>query len=334
MKSHFIWMLLVFTVAFTTVRAGKTELYESRYFSFHSNQQLNAHLFLYNKAIGCKFGKVPDDSLVHYALKDKKDALSSKDQMALNSVLRYYRDSLLKKDLLFDSLMRNFSDCLGSSCAKNKMKGWQVTTYDQLKTFLPFFEKLWWPSIDSANKVWLNTYKGQIIGLETKIIPELERIYKTQLSDRKIRVDLSSYATWAGAYSYNDTYNHVVLSTVYKSNQGDLAAEVVFHETSHFLVDKLSEQIMTSVKGKEVKNNLNLWHNVIFYTTGFLMEKEYKLKWQKFEPYYVHLKFEERFSDFKSTVEGCKLYWDPYLNGNATFESAVKQLVDYQLSKQ
>ena len=333
MKLRFIVLFIAFTVVAQAALARKSELHESTYFIFQSNQKLNAHLFLYNKALVCKFSKTPNDSLVHYAFKDNIGNFSTADQQALNKVIRFYRDSLLARDLLFDSLMRNFSDYLGMGySSKNKPKNYlQLLTLQTLKVFQPYFQKLYWPAIDSANKLWLDANKAQILALEDKIVPELERIYKTKLPAEKIRVDLTCYATWAGAYSYHDSFCHVIFSSVYKSNQGDLAAEVIFHETSHFLVDKLSEQIMLTAKNKDVKKDLNLWHHIIFYTTGYLMEKEYKLKWQKFEPYYLQQKFPDRFPDFKTTVEGCKLYWDPYMEGSQDFETSIKALVNHQL---
>jgi hypothetical protein len=336
MKPHITALALLFCLLGQGLSAKKTELYSSRYFIFQSSQPLNAHLFLYNKAIGCKFGKVNNDSLAFYALKDKWSSFSATDKQALNTMIRFYKDSLLSKDLLFDSLMRNFEDYLSAeNSGRQKLKNsWQLSTLEVLRSFQPYFAKLYWPAIDSANKTWLNTHKASITAMESSVVPELERIYKMKLPDAKVRIDLACYATWAGAFSYRDGYCHVILSSQHKGNQGDLATEVVFHETSHFIVDKLMEQIAVAARTKNVKKELSLWHNVIFYTTGFIMEKEYKLKWQKFEPYYVQMKFQEKFPEFKNSVDACKLYWDPYIKGESGFDAAVNGMVTYVVEKQ
>lgn len=324
-------------ILFTSISAfgKKAELFESKYFTFQSNKYLNAHLFLYNKAIGCKFGKKPNDSLAYYSFKDKFGTLDQKEISELNNIIRYYKDSLLSKDLLFDSTMTEFSDLLSeANLPKIKWKlKWQLETMNTLKLFEPYFTKLYWFAIDSTNKAWLNTYKQQIKEMEISFIPALEKIYQTKLPDTKIKVDLSCYATWTGAYSYKNSYCHIIFSSYSKANQGDLAAEVIFHEASHFLVDKLAEQIQIALNGKEVKKSTNLWHNIIFYTTGYEMIKQYKVKWKTFEPYYVQMKFEEKFPDFKVSVDGCKLYWNDYIEGKLTFNAAVKKLVEYQLEK-
>lgn len=336
MKPHITALAMLFCLYATGISAKRAELYSSKYFVFQSSVQLNAHLFLYSKALACKFGKAANDSLAFYALKDKWSSLSETERSSLNSTLRFYKDSLLSKDLLFDSLMRSFQDHLSSdSQGKPKFKlAWQASTFDVIRSFQPCFSRVYWPAIDSANKAWLAAHKASVTAMEASVVPELERIYKTRLPAAKVRIDLTCYATWAGAYSYNDTYCHVIFSSQHKSNQGSLAAEVVFHESSHFLVDKLMEQIARAAKSKQVKKELSLWHNMIFYTTGYVLEKEYKLKWQKFEPYYVQMKFQEKFPDFKHSVEACKLYWDPYMRGELGFDEAVNSLVAYMAERQ
>ena len=309
---------------------SKTQLFESKYFSFQSSKQLNAHLFLYNKAIGCKFGKRPADSLAFYSFKEKFSELKPKEISELNAIILYYRDSLVTKDLLFDNSMSEFSDILSSNDkAINLKTEWQNAALIKIKAFEPYFNKLYWKAIDSTNNAWLTSNKAQIASLETTVMPELERIYQMKLPTPKIRVDLTCYATWAGAYSFKNSFEHIVFSSGHKSNQGDLATEVIFHEASHFLVDKLNEKIATLAKEKKVTQELSLWHNVIFYTTGSVLEKEHAKQNKKFTPYYVQMKFEDKFPDFKKSVEACRKYWDPYISGKINFDDAVLNMVNY-----
>lgn len=307
------------------VKEQKTDPFQTQYFSFKSAPELNAHLFLYNKAMACKFKKVHTDSLAYYSFKDKLKLIQEKDLVQLNAVLAFYKDSLLGKDLLFDSLMRDFSDKLGSTVSVTER--WQSRALEKMSVFQPVFMKVYWPAIDEANKAWLKTIRPELVRLETIIVPELERIYQTKLPEEKIRVDLTSYATWAGAYSYDDTFCHVIFSTTHHSNQGDLAPEVIFHETSHFLVNTLEQQIKEAAKGKDIKQSINLWHNMIFYTTGYVLQKHYAGEGKTFVPYYVQMKFEDKFPDFKASVEACKQYWDDYCQSKTPFDQAVKNIV-------
>ncbi len=336
MKKHVTTMLMIILFTSTSLFSKKPNLFESKYFTFQSSKQLNAHLYLYNRALGCKFTKKPDDSLAYYSFKDKYAGLNAKEALELNSIMLYYRDSLTSKDLLFDNSMSEFSDYLsddGRSKIKLKLK-WQSEALEVLKKFQPYFSKLYWTGIDSTNKAWLASYKDQLIKLETGVVPELEKIYQTKMPLEKIKIDLTCYATFAGAYSFKNSFEHIIYSSASKANQGELATEVVFHEASHFLVDKINDQIFLLVKdNKDAKKCSNVWHNIMFYTTGYVLEKQYKLQWKKFEPYYVQMKFSDKFPDFKVTVEGCNLYWSQYIDGKLSLNEALKKITDNQLAK-
>jgi hypothetical protein len=323
-----VTIILCFNIAGLTAQkkpVQKTEPSETKYFIFQSNPQLNAHLFLYNKAMGCKFKKVTSDSLAYYAFKDKLKAITPADILVLNELVLFYKDSLLSKDLLFDSLMRDFSDKLIKP--DPSLVKWQKNAREKLKIFMPYFTKMYWVGIEKENNTWLAANRKNIERLETIIVPELERIYETKLPNAKVIIDLTSYASWAGAYSFNDSFSHVIFSSSNASNKDDMGLEVVFHETSHFLVDKLNAEIATASKGGDIKKTINLWHNIIFYTTGAVMTKHYSAEGRPFIPYYVHMKFEDKFPDFKTSVQACRSYWDSHIEQKTTLQTAVNQVV-------
>lgn len=328
----YIYTLIICTALANVAFSQKVTLLETKYYSFQSNSPLNAHLYLYNRAMGCKYKKVHQDSLAYYSFKDKLKFLKPADLTTLNSVVQFYRDSLTSKDVLFDSLMRDLSDHLTQGTSPKN--AWQLRTLDQVKIFQPYFNKLYWKEIDAANKAWITANKVQLAKQEINVVPELERIYETKLPEgKKIIVDLTCYATWAGAYSYNDGFCHVVFASTHGSNKGELATEVVFHETSHFLVDKLIEKLKEFSKGKDIKPGINLWHNMIFFTTGLVMEREYAKENKMFFPFYVQMKFEDKFPDFKAAVEACKEYWVPYISGKTSFDDALKSISKYVQEK-
>ena len=330
MKKYLLSLFIIGTV-FNSGYSQKSSLLETKYYSFQSNAQLNAHAYLYNRAMGCKYKKVHDDSLAYYSFKDKLKLLKPDDLTTLNPVIMFYRDSLISKDFLFDSLMRDFSDKLSLETAVTT--GWQVKALEQQKIFQPYFNKLYWKDIEADNKAWIAAHKNELLKQEPTVIPELEKIYQTQVPSSKIVVDLTCYATWAGACSYNDSFAHIIFASKHGSNGDDLATEVVFHETSHFLVDKVQLKIADFTKGKDIKKTINLWHNMIFYTTGFVLDNQFSTEAEKVVPFYVKMKFEDKFPDFKASVEACKLYWDAYIKDQTTFDDALKSIADYVQKK-
>ena len=330
MRKFALYSILVI-LSTQRLSSQKITLLETKYYSFQSNAQLNAHLYLYNRAMGCKYKKVHDDSLAYYSFKDKLKLLKPTDYNTLNKVVKFYRDSLISKDLLFDSLMRDLSDKFTLDTLPKIT--WQIKTFEYVKSFQPYFNKLYWKEIEADNKTWIVTHKDELLKQELTVVPELERIFQTRLPNPKIIVNLTCYATWAGACAFKDSFAHILFASKHGSNNGELATEVVFHETSHFLVDKLVIKITELTKGKSIKKSINLWHNMIFYTTGYVFDKQFSGDDKKIIPYYVQMKFEDKFQDFKICIEACKLYWDPYIKGHAAFDDAVKSIATYVQEK-
>jgi hypothetical protein len=319
-----VYLILV-VASIGNLLSQKTSLLETKYYSFQSNAQLNAHLYLYNRAMGCKFKKVQQDSLVYYSFKDKLKHLKPNDLTALNSVMLFYKDSLISRDVLMDSLMRDLCDHIARGTTPQHE--WQLKVVDQLKIFQPFFNNLYWKEIEGDHKTWIKENKDRLLKEEVTVIPELERIFLTKLDTGKVIIDLTCYATWAGAFSYKDSYSHVIFCSTHGSNRGDLATEVVFHETSHFLIDKVEANIAQLTKGKNIRKTVNLWHNMIFYTTGYVLESQFSTENKKLVPYYIQMKFEDKFPDFKACIEACKLYWSPYIDQKSTMDQALKSIV-------
>ena len=97
---NFTHFLLAFTLLATAVHAQDKMLLETKHYRFYSNELLNVHLLLYKHATQIKSVKVADDSLNAYLSKARLAG-----DATMISALKYYRDSITKKDMLFDSTM-------------------------------------------------------------------------------------------------------------------------------------------------------------------------------------------------------------------------------------
>lgn len=302
-----------------------TELLKSKYFIFQSNPQINAHLFLYNAAMVAKFKKVNRDSISNFTFKDKQKTISPEDHKLLNTILIFYIDSLLTKDLLLDPSMREFTDKLVNFEVSSEI--WQLSTLNHLKIFEPYYLKYCWPSIAAKNIKWINENKAQILKLESSLIPIFEKIYEIKLPEKKVMVSMSSYAGWSGSYSYINSFNHIILASDHFSNQKEQGIESLFHETSHFLSGQLSAEIKLALGNRETVSTINLWHNLLYYTTGTLLEKDYATQQQVFIPYYQRMKLEAQVPEFKKELQAMKLFWDEHLEGRSSLSEVVPKIV-------
>src|SRR5437773_9731964 len=88
-----------------------------------------------------------------------------------------------------------------------------------------------WPQHDLANRRWIlrvaPLVREQGVGLSER----LADIYQTRWPREKIRVDVTGYANWTGAYTTADPLR-VTISSLDARNQGTEALEVLYHERS------------------------------------------------------------------------------------------------------
>src|SRR6185436_1319281 len=89
-----------------------------------------------------------------------------------------------------------------------------------------------------------------------------------------VRVEVSYYVTGNSAYTAVEP-TLITVSSGSQRNQGPAALENVFHEAGHALVQKTFAEIAKDEKSqkKDLKHR-DLWHALMFYTTGELVGKQ------------------------------------------------------------
>jgi len=224
--------------------------------------------------------------------------------------------------------MRKFSVMLATN-KQTQAVDWQVQALKHILDIQSFFKSQLWPAIDAANKTWMQQLKNDLALQEEPIINRLQKLYGDSMPIEKIRVDLGVYASWAGAYSYSQGIEHIIIATNGRLNEGRLGLEILFHEGSHFIIDKVFNLLAEYFAAKKTQTTRRqTWHNLLFYTTGQVVKEVYAAQGIEFIPYYKEAKFEDRVP-FKLSTDAFTLYWDPYMRGETTMEEALKKVVEY-----
>lgn len=136
-----------------------------------------------------------------------------------------------------------------------------------------------------------------------------------------IRVDITSYASWAGAYT-TTAPTRITIPSNDEGNQGTAALETIFHEASHGISEKLTQAISAECQRQNVLlPRRDLWHAVIFYTTGEYVRRLVPT----YVPYAAQSGLWER--AWPAYLAPLERDWKPYLDGSISFESAVTALV-------
>lgn len=296
-------------------------------FEFHSGFWINLHHFLYEQALLRKqsVSKTGNNAI--------NPDLTTDQQRLWNSAVDFYTKTIITRDLLSDRAMATINDQLGESeSAPNLNKsGINDELIKILESVAPVYRAHWWSQHDMANRFWIAVATPLVKQFSEKFIKQLTAVYKAKWTSQRVRVDVVEYANWAGAYTTFDrtAKTHITIGSRDSGNQGFAALEILFHESSHWMVGPnkgpVAETIAREAKAKNKTIPNGLWHALIFYTTGELTRKnlnEYGVS--NYTPSYHEL-FKRVWTNFQQPLE---LYWQPHLEGKVEFDTAISNLIN------
>ena len=341
-------------------------------FELHSGFWINLHHRLYEEAreqrdtsllTTPKTGNAGKPTL--QIVPGAKDALSPSEKAAWNQAVSYYSANYSDKDLLFSTelvLLENqlgdFETCDELSGAKKKPcdAGLPANLTKILESAAPVYRAHRWPADDRANRAWIKRaaplVREQGVGLSHR----LADIYQTRWPAEKIRVDVSAVANSAGAYTTLDPLRVTIASTDPR-NQGAAALEVLFIEASHGIAVPVEQAIARECRQRDKPIPRDLWHALIFYTTGEIIKPVMDAQSEgqedgaaqngtrpggsrnndltdanrrnsqdaEYTPYAKREGLYQR--GWEGYLTLLTRYWQPYLDGRSTFDDAIAHMV-------
>jgi hypothetical protein len=110
------------------------------------------------------------------------------------------------------------------------------------------------------------------------------------------------------------------------------ALEMLFHEASHGIAGGVRDAIARECRARNKPIPRDLWHALLFYTTGDVVRRAVKLPetgdgkgGAVYRPYAQrHGLYSRGWQNFERLLER---YWQPYLDGKVEFDRAVIRLV-------
>jgi hypothetical protein len=153
---------------------------------------------------------------------------------------------------------------------------------------------------------------------------EIAVAFQTTWPAGPIRVEVAIEADWSGAYTTTDP-TLITVSSKNPTYQGPSGVEMIFHESSHSLDDKLSDALDAQLKSANMlfrRRGFN--HAVLFYTAGEIARRHLGDYQQ------VGIKEGILERGWPGSVAVLQKNWQPYLDGKVKFDDAIQALVrDY-----
>ena len=336
-------------------------------FELHSGFWLNLHHRLYEEARqqrnrapsgNAKSGDSSKPTL--QIASGARIVLSNAEQRAWDEAVAYYAANYADKDLLFSIELVLLKNQLGDFETCEELAGAKKKTCDAglpskltqiLDNAAPVYRAHRWPMDDRANRAWIKRaaplVREQGVGLSHR----LADIYQTRWPEERIRVDVTAVANYAGAYTTLDPLRVTIASTDAR-NQGAAALEVLFHEASHGIATPVELAIVRECRQRDKPIPRDLWHALIFYTTGEVIKplmdaqsettanggvpggSTSKITPDKSSPtsqdaeYTPYAKREGLYQrGWESYLTLLTHYWQPYLDGQTTFDDAIAHMV-------
>jgi hypothetical protein len=216
--------------------------------------------------------------------------------------------------------------------------GLQSGLVEALNRAAPIYRAHWWADQDRANREWIAQVTPMVQQMGVELSEQLVNVYQKPWPRGRLRVDVVWYGGPYGAYtSLNPT--HVTISSHDARNQGAYGFEVLFHESSHALAGTVTEAINREFRKRDKPIPRDLWHALLFYTTGELVRRDLAygttpadllqgIDPRTYQPYAA------RFGLYSGGWEGFRtlldLYWRPYLDGRISFDSAIARIASAQ----
>jgi hypothetical protein len=274
-------------------------------FEFHSSFWLNVHQQLHYAATGRR--------------PTPRAAPAAPDAPAWQDAVAFYRERFGDKGgmgIIFDdelvALNRHLSS-IGSAAELTGVDG-ELAAHLRAAGALVRSD---WARQDEANRAWVTALEPLLTTHAEGLKADLETVYGMRWPDQPMRADVSCFAGPVGAYTVTDPA-HITISSCDERFAGTAALEMIFHEASHVLVGPIETKIDDASKTRGASVPPQLWHAVLFYTTGEMVRRRvggvpFALKHEiqmvvEVKPALVHA-------------------WLPYLDGKTNVDTAIDALV-------
>jgi hypothetical protein len=320
---------------------GDDHVASTAHFTLHSHPWVNLHHFLYQWArLEAERPAQRWPPSVDVPERGHMDALSAPHRPPRQAALDLYQRQVTIRDLIFDPVLSRLRHRL-IRMDRAHAEASPVLISDimgALQAVTPVYRTHWWGAHDDANRRWIAQVLSQLADTEAWLATRLAQIYGGHWPAEPIRVDLTAYASWQGAYT-TGTQAHepprITISSTDPANQDGAALEVLFHEASHVMASwigprdaegPLEEAIAAAYEVRRETPPPDLGHAIIFYSVGELTRECLNTRGRPgYEPHADRLGLYARSLAWTVYRQALAKHWQPYLDGTIDRATALQR---------
>jgi len=292
-------------------------------FVYQNNFWLNLHQFMrgeiYRRGANLSPGIDPS-------------SLDETDRKAWASALDVYAE-IAKQDQIFDEDARQISNTLAMAGDVTRLRDGLVNaagarTTGALNAAGPIYRARLWPARQRDNEAWNTSAKALTGRHQTAMAEALAKAYRVTWPQAPYLVDAVGETGPNSGFTHNAPAGfaaHIHASVGSVRNTGNAPLELMFHEASHTAA--VGGRIATMIEEECARQKLtvppDLAHFMIMFTSGEVARRELA---SSGSPGYVPYIY--RYNQLPPAVlSAFERHWLPYLEGKATFEQALRDLV-------
>lgn len=321
MKKWLAGLLIALTTPSLIAQGAKELVLDQAPFAVHSAFWPNLHHLLWAEA----WARRPqsEDKAAGALPVPLTAELTAEERRAWDTAVAYYDEEIADLHPLFE--MRSIRKAMIAAGSDLSAAGLEPAHRELLVRAAPVYRKHWWAAHDSANRTWVKDSLSKVAELTPAVPERLARLYGMPWFTSAVRVDVVRVANREGAFtSIDPAPAHITIASSAPAGQGWMAAEILFHESSHALAFPLMDDFAAELRTQR-KVSRHLWHAALFYLTGEVVRQALAQRGVAYEPYLYNTGlFDRAWPDLRAPIE---THWKPYVNGEVPRDMAVRNVV-------
>jgi hypothetical protein len=311
--------------------APSTPAGASEYFRFRVGFWANLHQALIHEALLPRSGFDGPKSLAHVSAVPPSEIAPS-ELPAWHDALAFYDHDYTTRNTFTDEHMASLR-VIGVADGTPSLPE-DAALNARLRAALlgaaPVYRAHFWAEHQRGDDAYVAMIRPLVAKHGAFFVARLSAIYKTPWPQEPVDVDVTSVVPPFGASTIGEPPFDgphrplIVVSSKDPGYSGESGVEMIFHEGSHLLIDRVQGMLEASAKRQNKSAPRMLWHSVIFYTAGHVAKERLG---PDYVPYAERPENHIFDGDWASILTILKREWQPYIDGRVELEAAVDAVV-------